>query len=83
MSIKTKLGKLERRAQVHYDVLVLPDGSEVKYPIQDASAAFIACLEGEDHWLLPHLRRAEPKTGLPGLVWALEAPVEVTDEPEG
>ena len=83
MSIKTKLDKLEQRAQVHYETLRLPDGSGIKYPSEDAFGALMACLEREDHWLLPHLRRAEPRTDLSNLIRALEAPLKVTDESEG
>jgi hypothetical protein len=72
--IRTKLEKLEERAKEHYDVLRLPDGTEIHYTAEDGQAAFFAVLleEEEGHWLLPHLRRAEPKVGLPGLIWMLE-----------
>ena len=78
MGLKERLTKLERAAGQEYDTLTLPDGTEVRYPTSEVFPAIVALLEGEDHWLLPHLRQAEPKTGLPGLVWALEGDADVS-----
>jgi hypothetical protein len=76
---RRRLKKLEREAAAGYTTLHLPDGSEVLYTGEDALDALIACMDQEEHWLVPVLREAGTKEGLPGLIWALEAPV---DDPE-
>jgi len=73
VGIKTKLEKLERRAGQHYTTLHLPDGTQVRYTPDEEVKAFAAAVGGREHWLTPHFRRAGKTTGLPGLVWALEA----------
>jgi len=70
--IRTKLDKLEERAKQHCDVLRLPDGTEIRYTGEDALDALVAVMDGESHWLLPHLRLAEPKGALSALLWMLE-----------
>jgi hypothetical protein len=72
MNVRTMLNKLEERARQYYEVLRLPDGSEVRYTGEDALDALCALMDQEDHWLLPHLRRAGTRVGLPGLIWAME-----------
>ena len=72
MSLGVRLEKLKQRAQVHYETLQLPDGSEVRYTGEDALDTVCATLDQEDHWLLPYLRQMETSTGLPGLIRALE-----------
>jgi len=70
MNVRTKLDKLEERAKQHYDVLLLPDGTQIRYTAEEGQAAFFAVLleEEEGHWLLPHLRRAEPTVPLVSLI---------------
>jgi hypothetical protein len=71
LSVKTKLSKLEQRAKQHYEVIRLPDGSEVRYSGDNALDALCATLDQGDHWLLPAIRQVETSTGLPGLIRAL------------
>jgi hypothetical protein len=77
LGLKGKLGKLEQRASQHYDVLRLPDGSEVRFTGEDALEALCAAIEGREHWLLPIFRQIETTMGLPGLIRALEASREL------
>ena len=72
MNVRAKLGKLEERAKQHYDVLLLPDGTEVYHTGEDAFYALCAVMDQEEHWLLPYLRRAEPIVPLVALVRMLE-----------
>jgi hypothetical protein len=72
MSVRARLEKLEQRAQVRYETLQLPDGTEVLYTGEDALDAVVATMDQEDHWLLPYLRQMETSTGLPGLIRALQ-----------
>lgn len=72
MGLRERLRKLEKASGGEFDTLTLPDGSEITYPTEDVYPAIVALLDGEEHYLLPYLRQAEPKTGLPGIVWALE-----------
>lgn len=76
MSAKTKLKKLEQRANQHYEILHLPDGTVVKYTYDNAMAAFSATIDGRDHWLLPFLRQMDTTIGLPGFVRAWETSCE-------
>jgi hypothetical protein len=73
MNVRAKLDKLEERAKQHYDVLLLPDGTQIRYTAEEGQAAFFAVLleEEEGHWLLPHLRRAEPRTDFEKLMQML------------
>ncbi len=78
MHFRSRLRRLERETEGHYETLRLPDGTEVRYragsPHEpgDAYGAFVAAMNGEDHWLLPCIRQAETTTGLPGLIRAIE-----------
>jgi hypothetical protein len=76
MSLRTKLDILEQRAKRHYDVLRLPDGTEILYTGEDALEALCASIDQEDHWFLTHLRQAHTHVGVPGLIWALEGSKE-------
>jgi hypothetical protein len=80
MGLRDRVKKPEQKTREHYDVLRLSDGTEVRYTAEDGQAAFFAVLleEEEGHWLLPHLRRAEPKTALSNLVWMLEGSLDGT-----
>ena len=71
MALKDRLAKLEQKVTTQYDVLYLPDGSEVRFTIEDVLEALAAVIDKEDHWLLPVIRRAGASEGLPGLVNAL------------
>jgi hypothetical protein len=79
MGIRDKLRRLEQLEGETVGVLVLPDGSEVRYRLGspdeggDLYEAFLACMKGEEHWLLPYVRQIETTKGFPGLIRALEA----------
>ena len=76
MRIRTKLDRLEKAARQHYEVLRLPDGTQVRYTSEDVLEALSAAIAREEHWLLPAIRSqadANSCSGLVGLVGALEA----------
>jgi hypothetical protein len=76
MNVRTKLDKLEQRAKHRHDELRLPDGADHCYNIEHVLSAIDAAVCQEEHWLLPHLRRAEPKTALSNLVRMLEGSLD-------
>ena len=60
MNVRTKLDKLEQKASQYYQILRLPDGSEVPDTDNDAIEAMFAAIDGEEHWLLPALQIDAP-----------------------
>ena len=42
--------------------------------------AFLACMDGREHWLLPYIRQMDTREGFPGLVQALEDSRERMEE---
>jgi hypothetical protein len=42
--------------------------------------AFLACMAGREHWLLPYMRQIDTTEGMPELVRALEASRECVAE---
>ncbi len=74
MRIRTKLDRLEKAAHQHYEVLRLPDGTQVRYTSEDLLEALSAAIAQEGHWLLPAIRRAGTNcSGLASLVGALQS----------
>jgi hypothetical protein len=63
MGLRDKLRRLEQLEGETVGVLVLPDGSEVRYRLGspdeggDLYEAFVACVKGQEHWLLPYTGR--------------------------
>jgi hypothetical protein len=78
VGLRDKLKRLERVADEETGVLVLPDGTEVRYCLGlphdggDLYEAFLACMAGREHWLLPYVRQMDTTEGFPGLIRAIE-----------
>jgi len=72
MGLRGKLRRLETATEGLYKRLRLPDGTEVRYTGEEMWDAVIAALDGEEHRLLPYLRRMDPDRGLPSLIRAIE-----------
>ena len=78
MGLSDKLKRLEELESEAIGVLTLPDGSSVRYrrgslnEVGDLFEAFLACMDGQEHWLLPYIRQMDTNQGLPGLVRAIE-----------
>lgn len=72
MGVRRRLGKLETEAAGLYETLRLPDGSRVLYTGEEMLHALSASIRGEEHRLLPHVREADTREGMPGLIRALE-----------
>ena len=73
MAFRDKLKKLESVSEELTEVLVLPDGTEVRYDHEEVLEAFLAAMDRREHRLLPYLRQTESREGLLGLIKALEA----------
>ncbi len=74
MGLRGRLSRLEEQTRRHYEVLRLPDGTQVRYTSEDLLDALSAAMAQEGHWLLPSLLRADTNNlGLVGLIGALEA----------
>jgi hypothetical protein len=68
-----KLRRLEAKAAGFYNTLRLPDGAEVRYTGEEEMLdVVIAALDGEEHRLLPHLRKMDQGRGVPVLIRAIE-----------
>jgi hypothetical protein len=78
MGLRDKLKRLEQLEGEAIGVLTLPSGESVRYrrgsstEPGDMYEAFVACMDGREHWLLPYLRQIDTTQGMPGLVRALE-----------
>jgi hypothetical protein len=76
--MKNRLKRLEALEGEVIGVLTLPSGESVRYRRGSAHdggdifEAFLACMNGEEHWLLPYIRQMDTREGLPGLIRALE-----------
>ena len=79
VGLRDKLKRLEQLEGETIGVLTLPDGSSVRYrrsSLQeegDMYEAFLACMDGREHWLLPYVRQMDTRESFPGLVRALES----------
>ncbi len=82
MALRGKLTKLEQEVEPHYETLRSPDGTQVRYTDEEALDALGACVDEEEHWLIPHFRDAGVTAGLPGLVRALEVSKERIEREE-
>jgi hypothetical protein len=77
--MKNRLKRLETLEGEVLGVLPLPNGERVRYRRGshhdggDLYDAFLACMKGQEHWLLPYIRQMETTEGFPGLIRALEA----------
>jgi hypothetical protein len=70
--LRGRIEKAEQEAGGLYQTLILEDGREVKYEGEEMLDAILAVIEGEEHPLLPYIRRMDPNKGIPFLVHALE-----------
>ena len=68
-----RLDKLEQEAEGLYETLTLEDGTKIRYEPEEMLDAVSAAIRGEEHRLLPLVRREGTRQGLPGLINALEA----------
>jgi hypothetical protein len=71
-SLKGKLKYLEREAAGCFETLRLEDGTEVRYEPNEMLSALAAYMEGQEHWLLPHIMQADTRQGIPGMIRMLE-----------
>jgi hypothetical protein len=76
--MKHRLKRLEAFEGELIGVLTLPNGERVRYRRGshldggDLYDAFLACMDGREHWLLPYVRQIETTKGFPGLIRAIE-----------
>ena len=79
VGLRNKLKRLEELESETIGVLTLTDGTSVRYRRGslneggDMYDAFLACMDGREHWLLPYIRQMDTREGFPGLVRALES----------
>ncbi len=89
MGLREKLKRLEQLEGETFGVLTLPDGTSVRYRRGslheggDMYEAFLACMDGREHWLLPYIRQMDTNEGMPGLVRALEGSRGCLEESDG
>ena len=74
VGLKGRLDKLEQEAEGLYKTLILEDGTQIRYEPEQMLDAVLAAAAGEEHELLPCVRRMNPREGLASLVQALEGP---------
>jgi DNA-binding phage protein len=80
--LRSGLRKLEEQVGLHYEELLLPDGTRVRYTPEDIQGALDAAIRGDkEHWLLPLIRQVETTRGMPGLIRSLEASREKAEDP--
>ena len=70
-SIKGRLDKLQQESEGLFHTLTLEDGTKVRYEPEKMLDAIFAAIDGEEHPLLPYVRREGSRQGLPGLINAL------------
>ncbi len=76
--MRNRLKRLEALESELVGVLTLPSGESVRYRLGsphdggDLYEAFVACMKGEEHWLLPYVRQMDTTEGFPGLIRAIE-----------
>ena len=76
MALRDKLRRLRRDTEGLYQTLTLEDGTKARYAPGEMLGAISAAIHGEEHRLLPFVRREGTREGLPGLINALEASQE-------
>ena len=76
MGIRRRLKHLEKKAEQYRDELVLPDGTVLQLAPGERFEAFLAAMDGEEHWLLTAVRKQDKSNGLPpgfcGLLLAID-----------
>ena len=89
VGLRDKLKRLEQLEGDAIGALTLPDGTSVRYRRGslheggDMYEAFLACMDGREHWLLPYIRQMDTTEGFPGLVRALESSRARVEEGNG
>ena len=71
--IRGRLDRLQHESEGLFETIVLEDGTKVRYELGEMLDAVSAAIRGEEHRLLPLVRREGTRQGLPGLINALEA----------
>ena len=74
--VRHRLDRLEREAEGLYQTLTLEDGTKIRYKGEEMLDAISAAIAGEEHPLLPLVRREGTHQGLPGLINVIEASQE-------
>jgi hypothetical protein len=83
VGLRDKLKRLEQLEGETIGMLTLPDRTSVRYRLGsshdggDIYEAFLACMDGREHWLLPYIRQMDTCEGFPSLVRALESSWEL------
>ncbi len=75
-SIRGRLDKLQQESEGLFHTLTLEDGTKVRYEPEELLDAIFATIAGEEHPLLPYVRREGARGGLAGLINAVEASQE-------
>ena len=89
VGFRDKLKRLEELESETIGVLTLPDGTSIRYRLSslneggDMYEAFLACMDGWEHGLLPCIRQMDTREGFPGLVRALEGSRRRVEESDG
>ena len=71
MRLRKKLKRVEQIEDETFGVLTLPDGTSVRYRLGslhkggDLYEAFLACMDGWEHGLLPCIRQMDTREGSP------------------
>ncbi len=73
VGVRGRLGKLEQESEDLFQILTLEDGTRIRYEPEEMLDAISATIHGEEHRLLPFVRRKGAREGLAGLINALEA----------
>ena len=66
MGIKGRLRHLEQESEGLYQTLTLEDGTKIFYEPEEMLDAILAAIDGEEHPLLPFVRRKGERQGLAG-----------------
>ena len=75
-SIRGRLDKLQQESEGLFHTLTLEDGTKVRYEPEEMLDSIFAAIDGEEHPLLPYVRREGARGGLAVLINALEASQE-------
>ena len=71
--VRGRLDRLEHESEGLFETIVLEDGTKIRHEPKEMMDAVSAAIRGEEHRLLPLVRREGGRQGLPGLINALEA----------
>jgi hypothetical protein len=71
--VRGRLDRLQQESEGFFETIVLEGGTRVRYAPEEMLDALSAAIRGEEHRLLPLVRRKGTRQGLAGLINALEA----------